>query len=111
MYIVRFVELNHRNESNPWSTRQSLIYHQFGAKVSRWLLVAPSIAIRTQVGQYAEVPKNGSESDPFALHLLIVNIVVATWRRYLIYLAEEVQKQVTSIPHVNDSHRIEQWTG
>jgi uncharacterized phage infection (PIP) family protein YhgE len=24
-----------------------------------------------------------------------VNIVVATWRRYLIYLAEEVQKQVT----------------
>jgi len=95
VYVVRFVELNRRKESSPWSIRQSLVYYQSGlsSKCPRWLFIAPSHAIRTQISQYAEVPKNDSESNSFVLHLLIVNIVVATWRRYLIYLAEEVQKQ------------------
>jgi hypothetical protein len=90
--------------------RQSLIYHQLGlsSEVSRWLFIAPSKTVRMQVSEYADMPKNGSRGDPFALHLLIVNIAVATWRRYLIYLAEEVQKQVTSTPEIHHRREVEQ---
>src|SRR5947207_5529659 len=27
-YIIRFVELNHRGEHNPWSLRQTLVFHR-----------------------------------------------------------------------------------
>lgn len=95
-YMVQFVELNHRNETNPWSVRQSLIYHrsQRHSESSKWLFVAATLLIRGQVNAYSELSPSPRDQDPFVLHLLIVNTVVASWRRYLIYLAEEVRKQV-----------------
>ena len=95
-YILRYVELNHRQENNPWSVRQSLIYHQHREEnnVSTWLFISASQTVRTQVNQFLKTTSQGGGQDPFAVHLLILNVMLATWRRYLVYIAGEVRQQV-----------------
>jgi hypothetical protein len=79
-----------------------MVYQQLGlsSNFPRWLFIAPSNAIKSQVEEYAATLRGPNPSNPFVLHVLLVNIVVATWRRYLIYLAEEIQKQVI---HLNST--------
>ena len=75
----------------------SLVYRQSRAdlKTSKWLFVAASPTMQDLVNAYIQ-SQSGVSGDPFSLHLLTVNAAAATWRRYLIYLAEEVRKQVRS---------------
>jgi hypothetical protein len=47
------------------------------------------------VTAFTESQGGVNKSDVFILHLLIINTTVATWRRYLIFVAEEVRKQVS----------------
>ena len=96
IYIVKFVELNHRHESNPWSIRQAQLYHQYreDSQQSIWLLISASPSIRRQIGHYLAANCINKTQDPFTIHLLVLNVVVGTWRRYLIYIAEEVRQQV-----------------
>lgn len=70
IYILKYVELNHRHETNPWS-------------------------IRRQIRHYLTTNRINKAQDPFAIQLLVLNVVVATWRRYLIYIAKKVRQQVS----------------
>lgn len=96
IYILKFVELNHRHENNPWSIRQAQLYHQHREDSQRsvWLLISASPSMRRQIGHYLAANCINKTQDPFAIHLLVLNVVVGTWRRYLIYIAEEVRQQV-----------------
>jgi hypothetical protein len=59
------------------------------------LFVALPTSLQTQLEKYIALSEQcHKRRDPFEVHVVLLNAAVATWRRYIIYLAEEVRKLV-----------------
>ena len=97
-YGLKYVELNSRSSSSPWSIRQTAIYHQYAYKHDRyfstWLLVAPSKGTKQSVETYVKQSSDLSTLNPFEIHLLILDGSLANWRPYIVYLTEKITEQV-----------------
>ena len=97
-YGVKYVELNKRSSRNPWSIRQTGIYHQHASeqqrKVSTWVLVAPSERTKLSVERYMKESSDMLASNPFEIHLIVLDNLLANWRPYIIYLTEKIAEQV-----------------
>lgn len=97
-YGLKYVELNHRNPNNPWSTRQTAVYHQFSCgqetNSSTWVLVATSKRTKHSVGRYVRGSSDLTALNPFEIHLIILDTSLANWRPCIVYLTEQITKQV-----------------
>ena len=97
-YVLRFVELNHRkNARDPWSLRQSAVYHQYRAKTrsSRWLVIALSQRAQARLKSYARASGDICKYNPFEVHLLLLDTATANWRPYLVEIAAQTNEQVS----------------
>src|SRR5882757_5610944 len=90
-YIIRFVELNHRNGSRPWSVRQTAVYHKhtYVSHASTWIFLALSDTARVALASYLDNVVDMSTTDPFEMHVLLLNTAMANWRPYLAHVAAE----------------------
>jgi hypothetical protein len=98
-YVLRFVELNHRkNASDPWSLRQSAVYHQYRAttKSSTWLIIALSQRAQARLESYASSSGDVCRYNPFEVHLLLLDTATANWRPYLVDIAAQTNEQVST---------------
>ena len=97
-YSLKYVELNKRSLRKPWSIRQTAIYHQHACeqqgKVSTWLFVAPSERTKLSVESYMRESSDMIALNPFEIHLIVLDNLLANWRPYITYLTEKITEQV-----------------
>lgn len=95
-YALRYVELNHRKESNPWSVRQTAVYHRYklDQRSSTWVLIATSVSAERHLDRYIKSSDSLATLNPFEIHLIILDTALANWRPYIVDLTEKITKQV-----------------
>ncbi|KAL8900753.1 MAG: hypothetical protein Q9192_000912 [Flavoplaca navasiana] len=98
-YGLRFVELNHRGTREPWSVRQTAIYHRYmlEGKASTWIMISPSVKIKASLNKYVSSSENLAALNPFEIHVILLDTALGNWRSYIIYLTEEVSKQTDRV--------------
>ncbi|KAI8934246.1 hypothetical protein NX059_008991 [Plenodomus lindquistii] len=98
-YIIRFMEFTNRTVARPWSLRQFAVYHRSIPDIpeyrSTWILVGSSRRTEDCVGKHAESLNNSPHTNPFELHIMFLDIVIASWRPYLQHLLERVELSST----------------
>lgn len=95
-YGLRFVELNFRGTREPWSVRQTAIYHSYklDKRVSTWVMISASTKIKDSLNNYVRSSENISALNPFEIHVILLDTALGNWRSYIIYLTEQISKQV-----------------
>lgn len=96
-YVLRFVELNHRSESQPWSIRQSAIYNRYGSSsiASAWMFVALTQPTTDCISKYLQNSTDQAKASPFELHVLLLNVVMSNWRAYFVHLSAKTHELVS----------------
>ncbi|VUC26622.1 unnamed protein product [Clonostachys rosea] len=94
-YNIRYMEQNHRNNSDPWSCRQSAISqkYSFSKKASTWIIVQAPM-------RYSRSVENNSidqEFHPMAQHIWYMTAGISCWREYLEYFATELRRLYSNI--------------
>lgn len=95
-YGLRYVEENDKGDNkDPWSIRQSAVYHQHaeGTKLDTWILIAASESAKRRIDDYASHACQ-IHTNPFELHLVILDTSIANWRWYIAELTEKTTAQV-----------------
>ncbi|CAF9925437.1 MAG: hypothetical protein HETSPECPRED_005836 [Heterodermia speciosa] len=84
-YNVRHFELHGRQLEDPWSCRQSAIYHKYELLngKSNWIIIqhAQGLDFARQIIDSYEL------SHPMDLHIRFISVLSENWRQYLDYLA------------------------
>ena len=95
-YGLRYAELNNREGNNPWSIRQTAIYHKYTAadKSSSWVMIAASERTRSSLDLYAKSCTDLASFNPFEIHVIVLDSALANWRSYIIDLTERITRQV-----------------
>lgn len=90
------MERNNRNVPEPWSMRQTVVYHRFKAKswFSTWIVIAASQRTTTCLDRYVKSNTSIATLSPFEVHLMILDSVLANWRPYLVSLTARIAEQV-----------------
>lgn len=98
-YGLRYAELNNRSVLEPWSIRQTAIYHKFKAndRSSSWVMIAPSKSAETSLDRYIKSCKDIAQLNPFEIHLIVLDTALANWRPYIIGLTERITKQTDRV--------------
>ncbi|KAJ4394950.1 hypothetical protein N0V91_011165 [Didymella pomorum] len=95
-YVLRFVERTERGgRKKPWSLRQYAVYHRFKPGqngCSTWFLVGASQRMSTHLDQYTRSVDDIKAVNPFELHTIFLDTVIASWRPYLVYITQLVFK-------------------
>jgi len=92
-YGIRHVEFTNREGKPPWSLRQFAVYHKYipeaGRQCSTWVLVGASQRTESCLSQYLHEAGDLNMAHPFELHVVFLDVAIASWRPYLAYLLEE----------------------
>ncbi|KIX08662.1 uncharacterized protein Z518_03319 [Rhinocladiella mackenziei CBS 650.93] len=89
-YVLRVVELNHRNNrEEPWSARQFAIYNKYNAcsRTSTWIFIALTKDTEARLQEYLADANTWGLFNPFELHSLLSDTVLANWGPYFEWLA------------------------
>jgi len=108
------VELNHRGDDQPWSIRQTGVYHKLkttrslnragvnAKQQSTFLLIAPSACLEDDLAQSIEMgcrsdamSKSDSAVAAWNLHRLLVESSLRGWMSYMSWIEEELKAQVS----------------
>lgn len=90
-YQIRYMERNNRSHGDPWSLRQTGVYHKYSGTTgtttnptNRWILLHPMQG-STVSKRLASITSTGinCNTDPLRLHLLITSSYIDNWRLYL----------------------------
>jgi hypothetical protein len=98
MYGLRFIDLNGRgNPHQPtsrWSLRQTAVYSRPRPSGNEgiWIFVTPSSLTKHRLKELFNNQPRGSPSNPFTVHLLLLETAIANWRPYLVDLAAETDQ-------------------
>jgi hypothetical protein len=115
--VFRRVEWHGREESSPWSIRQTGVYHRLSIspsatamecsspggfaipRQSRYLIISPSIAIDTLLVESAKTESacywNCKEAiDPWKLHRSVVSEGLRNWTTYLVWIESQLRELV-----------------
>ncbi|KAL2839735.1 hypothetical protein BJY01DRAFT_250335 [Aspergillus pseudoustus] len=98
-YNIQYVEKHGRQIKDPWSLRQTGVYHQRCPREgkSRWVLLNPSTALRSEITEIGIHPGGRPlEADTmhlWALHAHILHKLGSNWTEYVEYLASELADQ------------------
>jgi hypothetical protein len=103
-YGVRYVEFTNRDEESPWSLRQFAVYHKYvpkaSARCSTWVLVGATQRTEKSLDQYQKENAQLQKAHPFELHIIFLDVAIASWRPYLAYLLEKAAQLVRTIDYV-----------
>lgn len=116
---MRYAEENRRSNDNPWSVRQTGVYHHHVSTrdFDLFIFLHPleESFLECQLITIAAPSHPKSElaslcANPYQLHSLAFALYSDNWRWYLRYLGEEFQEKVSSMIsvacHLSDStHR------
>ncbi|MCJ1394648.1 hypothetical protein MMC18_007528 [Xylographa bjoerkii] len=89
VYGLRYVELNGRKDTiEPWSIRQTVVYNKYimEQQSSTWVFIAASETAERRMDKYVKSVDKVEDSNPFEIHLILLDTALASWRPYLIYL-------------------------
>ncbi|MCJ1379470.1 hypothetical protein MMC17_002571 [Xylographa soralifera] len=92
-YGLRYVELNNRMDTvEPWSIRQTVVYHKYSIQQqsSTWVFIAASKTAELRMDRYIKSVDTMVDSNPFEIHLIILDTALANWRPYVIYLTVKI---------------------
>lgn len=95
-YCLRYIEENHRGGDRPWSLRQFAVYNKVEpvSTFASWIFVSlPSDAHAKVEDFMSEAHASGLESSVI-LHLTLLEMAIAYWRPYLLYLTEQFHGHV-----------------
>ena len=95
-YGLRYVELKQRKNDNPWSVRQTAIYHKYRSKYksSTWIMISASEKTELCLDRYVRSCTDLAGLNPFEIHLIILDTALANWRPYIVDLTERIMEQV-----------------
>lgn len=95
-YGLRYAELNNRSIHDPWSIRQTAVYHKFKAndQSSSWVMIAASKNTEISLDRYIKSSENIAQLNPFEIHLIVLDTALANWRSYIVGLTERITQQV-----------------
>ena len=98
--MLRYVELNYRQKSKPWSIRQTAVYHKYevNQQCSTWVLIAASGSAEARLDEYIKNFDSLAGLNPFEAHLIIFDTALANWRPRIVDLTEKVTAQVCMLP-------------
>jgi len=92
-YNILYVSRHNRSLSDPWSLRQTGVYHQLSEemKKSRWMFLNLPSQLKLQLGSFIE-----SRLDRcfLVLHVKVLQTLASSWPDYIEYLRTELRKQV-----------------
>ena len=96
-YGLRYVELKNRSKAEPWSIRQTAIYHKYktDTKSSTWIMVSASPNTKRVLERYISSSKDLASLKVFELHLLMIDTALANWPQYIMDLTDNISKQVS----------------
>ena len=98
-YGLRYAELNNRRAQDPWSIRQTVVYHKYKTndRSSTWVMIAASRRTETSLDRYIKSCEDIAQLNPFEIHLILLDTALANWRPYIVDLTERITQQVCSI--------------
>ncbi|PMD49798.1 uncharacterized protein K444DRAFT_670634 [Hyaloscypha bicolor E] len=94
-YNVYHVEKNHRQEGDPWSMRETAVYHKLNIpnRRSNWIFVQIPQAARTVLEQLEVSPKlciDVMQSKCLELHIILISAISTHWSEYIDFLGGKV---------------------
>jgi hypothetical protein len=94
-YGLRYVELNgYGGQKDPWSVRQTAIYHKYDRGVQTWLFISASKQTEALVDKYVNQIAAGDTKipsrNPFELHLSLIEASLVNWRWYIKSLVKRI---------------------
>ena len=100
-YNLRYYEENGRESGNPWSLRQTAIYHRYdiGQGCWTWFLIQPSHLFHSQlITDLSQVLDDNSRraSVPALLHNMHLTLGLSSFGDYIDSLHSEVVRMVCS---------------
>ncbi|KAF2035537.1 hypothetical protein EK21DRAFT_96760 [Setomelanomma holmii] len=98
-YILRYIEYTNREGKPPWSLRQFAVYHQAGTKdancSSTWIILGSSQRTERCFDDFNTNTHDPRAANPFEMHIVLLDLVVASWRPYLCSLQDAVTELST----------------
>ena len=96
-YGLRYVELKQRKSDDPWSVRQTAIYHKYRSKrkASTWIMISASPKTELCLDRYVRSCTDLAGLNPFEIHLIVLDTALANWRPYIVDLTERITEQVS----------------
>jgi hypothetical protein len=97
-YQYKYVEKNNRRQGNPWSIRQTGVYHSYSASSDSnlFILLHPNEESRLQKRVEATLTTPSAmiplHQSPLKLHLLVLSTYFSNWRWYLQDLGDVFSK-------------------
>ena len=109
-YSLRYMEENGRSAGDPWSLRQTAVYHQFHQEDGRscWIIlqIATGMRIRLEQALSDKRYRNRRDGvDPVRLHIDFLSAMASNWARYLEYLHAQLAKLVSVMRSSSWSYR------
>jgi len=110
-YVIRRVELNHRENSDPWSIRQTGVYHGIKTGMSamapklrqtdlqsRFLIIAPSENAESKIARHLEqAALSKSSISPWNIHRIIISDSLAGWQDYMASIETRLWQQTVDL--------------
>ncbi|KAF4629509.1 hypothetical protein G7Y89_g8640 [Cudoniella acicularis] len=99
-YGIRYVERNGYGESkDPWSVRQTTIYHKYHGETETWVFISASRSAEAKVTQYIkDFPLRYTKNkNPFDLHVVLIDLALENWRWYIKSLVERIAEYSSRI--------------
>ncbi|KAI9642069.1 hypothetical protein NHQ30_009940 [Ciborinia camelliae] len=110
MYVIRQAELNGRGSTNPWSIRQTAVYHgrrpdantnipsSIKDARSMFLIISPTFDAEARIAKYLEESAtNNREMSPWNVHRLIISDSLSGWPDYIASLEARLREQTNLI--------------
>ncbi|KAL5334455.1 hypothetical protein BJX70DRAFT_17930 [Aspergillus crustosus] len=99
-YSIQYVERHGRKLKDPWSLRQTGVYHMYcgRTKHSRWVLINPNDGLKTLLKNSSaidpEVSSSGQQSiQTWTFYVQLLLTLGSDWTDYIDYLGSELQEQ------------------
>lgn len=98
--LLKYVELNGRNATIPWSVRQMGVYQQFHitSRQGRCILIQPSSDLQRRMREDFDENENYTEYIDywFSIQLLCLSTLNGNWRSYIKFLEKKVAAVVSN---------------
>jgi hypothetical protein len=85
---------------NRWSVRQTAVYQKYDSTIDKvvWICVGASKETEKYITEHSISHNRLGIADLFLIHAFIIGTSLASWRSYILYLSESIQKIVRQPP-------------
>ncbi|EWC46539.1 hypothetical protein DRE_04262 [Drechslerella stenobrocha 248] len=111
-YNLRYFELNGRVPENPWSLRQTGVYHKYNAAIGKsvWIFLRPSERMIKLLENTLRYDSANSSIDTRAVliyHALFISAALHSWKSYISFLESKLKKaeEISRFSNADQSNR------